>query len=251
MNSWFLGDVGKLAAHLPPIYAELLCEELDLHPGDRVLDAAAGTGVVSIAAARRYCDVTATDLVPGYLEQAARNAAREGLSVATATADVQDLPFGESTFDVALSTFGAMFAADQERAAAELRRVASGRIGLTAWTPDSVIADYARAIAKHLSPPPAPRSPFDWGTEERLRELFPGEIRTTRRRQPFRFPSPGYAIDFFFQWYGPAKAALGALPEPDRPALTADLVEVWQSRNTATDGTLAVHADYLEAVIEL
>ncbi|WP_214320267.1 class I SAM-dependent methyltransferase [Nonomuraea sediminis] len=250
-NPWFLGDLGKLAAHLPPVYAERLCEELDLRPGERVLDAAAGTGVVSVTAARRFCEVTAVDLVPAYLDQARELAAREGLPLAVRVADVQELPFDDGSFDAAVSTFGVMFAADPERAAGELRRVTRGRIGLTAWTPDGVIAEYARTIAKHLQASPPPRSPFAWGTEEGLRELFDGcDIRTAGRRQPFRYPSAAQAVDAFRQWYGPAKAAFAVLPEDRREAMREDMIGVWEAHNRSDDGTLVVDADYLEAVVE-
>lgn len=247
--AWSLGDLGKLAAHFPPIYAELLCEDLDLRPGERVLDAAAGTGTASVAAARRFCEVTAADFVPAVLDRAAELAEGEGLRLTTRVADVQDLPFQDGHFDVVLSTFGVMFAPDQRRAAAELRRVtrAGGRIGVTAWCPDGLIGDYARTIARHVGSPPPTDSPFAWGTEERVRDLL-GDARTTRRAQPFRYPSVEFAIDFFAQWYGPARAAGTRLGERERQALRADLIDVWQARNQAKDGTLVAFADYLQAI---
>jgi ubiquinone/menaquinone biosynthesis C-methylase UbiE len=138
---WSQGDFARAGAE-QVIVGELLCRAIDIHPGERVLDVAAGSGNAALAAARRGASVTATDFVPALLETAARRAQVEGLELETREADAQDLPFPDATFDVVLSTFGVIFAPDQARAAAELLRVCrpGGRIGLTAWTPDSVMA---------------------------------------------------------------------------------------------------------------
>src|SRR5690349_20662967 len=172
---WSLGDFARAGAE-QVIVGELLARAIDIHPGERVLDVAAGSGNAALAAARRGASVTATDFVPALLETAARRAQVEGLELETREADAQDLRFPDATFDVVLSTFGVIFAPDQSRAAAELLRVCrpGGRIGLTAWTPDSVMAAI-QAIAARFAPfPPVPgaRSPIEWGTEARVRELL-------------------------------------------------------------------------------
>ncbi|RJL24711.1 class I SAM-dependent methyltransferase [Bailinhaonella thermotolerans] len=249
---WAQGDLGRLAARFPPLYAELLCEELRLRPGERVLDAGAGTGTASVAAARRFCEVVAVDFVPESLERAALLAAGEGLPLATREADVQELPFPDGHFDAALSTFGVMFAPDQERAAAELLRAVrpGGRVGVTAWTPDGLIGRYARTVAAYVQPPPGLRSPFEWGTEARARELFAGaRVEVRRRAQPFRYPSPAFAVDYFRDWYGPARAAFARLDRDRAEALRADMIAVWRAANESGDDTLVAHADYLEIVV--
>ncbi|GII60648.1 hypothetical protein Skr01_07330 [Sphaerisporangium krabiense] len=250
-RAWSRGDLAKLAAHLPPIYAELLCEEADLRAGERVLDAAAGTGTVALAAARRFCDVVAVDFVPSPLEQAARLAACEDLPLVTHLADVQDLPYEDDAFDAVLSAFGAMFAPDQGRTAGELARVTrrGGRVGVTGWCMAGLIGDYARTIGKYLGSGTG-HSPFAWGTEDRVRELFPdAQIRTAWRGQPFRYPSVEFAVDYFAEWYGPASAAFAALDDAGRRDLRADMIDVWHAHNRATDGTLVAIADYLETIV--
>ncbi|GAB3972502.1 class I SAM-dependent methyltransferase [Actinoallomurus acanthiterrae] len=254
-KAWSAGDLGKLAARMSTLYAELLCEAIRLRPTERVLDVAAGTGTTSIAAARRFCDVVAVDFVGDFLAKATRLAGTEDLELETHEADAQDLPFEDGYFDAVLSTFGIMFAPDQQRVADELIRVVrrSGRIGFTAWTPDGVIGRYARTIGKYLTPPPGVRSPFGWGTEERIRELFGGRIKSVkvaRRAQPFCYPSVEFAVEYFRAWYGPARAAFDRLDEGGRKALQDDMVAVWESANEAGDGSLVAHADYLECVIE-
>jgi ubiquinone/menaquinone biosynthesis C-methylase UbiE len=130
-TTWATGDFGRIGVTLQ-IVGESLCEAADVRSSDTVLDVAAGNGNASLAAARRFATVTSTDYVPELLEQGKRRAEAEGLAMETRTADAEDLPFGDNTFDVALSTFGVMFAPNQPRAATELLRVVKpgGRIGL-------------------------------------------------------------------------------------------------------------------------
>src|SRR5438128_1814803 len=123
------------------VVSELLARAVDVHSGQRVLDVAAGTGNTALAAARRGARVTATDLVPRMLETASRRAAAEGLELDVQVADAQDLPFEDGTFDVVMSSFGAMYAPDQRRTASELIRVCrpGGRIAMANWTPDGLV----------------------------------------------------------------------------------------------------------------
>src|SRR5947209_16274170 len=154
---WSTGDFTRVASRLV-LVGELLCRSIDIHAGERVLDVAAGSGNTAISAARRGAAVTATDFVEPLLSVAAERAALEGLSIATAVADAQSLPFEDETFDVVLSTFGVMFAPDQQRGADELLRVCKpgGRIGLANWTVDGLMASNMSTVGKHSRTPPAP-----------------------------------------------------------------------------------------------
>src|SRR5262245_3187258 len=131
---WSKGDFGRFGALLT-LHGELLAESVDIHPGERVLDVGGGTGTASLAAARRFGNVTCTDFVPELLAQAKQRADAEGLPLDTQVADAQNLPFDDGSFDVVISTFGAMFAPDQKRVADELTRVcrSRGRIGMSNW----------------------------------------------------------------------------------------------------------------------
>ena len=139
-SAWSTGNYAVVGTTLQ-IVGESLCEALDLRAGARVLDVAAGNGNVTLAAARRWCDVTSTDYVAALLDAGRRRADAEGHVVTFREADAEDLPFGDGSFDVVVSTFGVMFTPDQERAARELARVcrSGGVIGLASWTPDSFI----------------------------------------------------------------------------------------------------------------
>ena len=249
---WALGDFARAAAE-QVLVGELLCRAVDIHPGERVLDVAAGSGNAALAAARRGAAVTATDFVPQLLEVAARRAHAEGLDLDTQEADAQALPFADGAFDVVLSTFGVMFAADQSRAAAELLRVCrpGGRIGFTAWTPGSVMAATQAIAARHAPFPPVPgaRSPIEWGTETRVRELLgPGvtdlnaEVLTT----DLCGASPAGRVAFNRTYVGPTMAIFDRLGPADQQTLAGELASCLQQFNRAADGTLVASAEYLQ-----
>jgi SAM-dependent methyltransferase len=249
---WALGGFDRAAAE-QVIVAELLCRAIDIHPGERVLDVAAGSGNAALAAARRGAAVTATDFVPQLLAAAARRAQAEGLDLQTREADAQALPFPDGAFDVVLSTFGVMFAPDQARAAAELLRVcrAGGRIGLTAWTPGSLMATAQATAARFASFPPVPgaRSPIEWGTETRVRELLgPGitELSAQVLATDLCGTSPAGRVEFNRTYVGPTKAIFDRLDPAAQQTLTDELASCLQQFNRATDGTLVASAEYLQ-----
>jgi Methylase involved in ubiquinone/menaquinone biosynthesis len=146
----------------------------DLRAGQKVLDVAAGNGNVTLAAARRWCEVTSTDYVPSLLEGGRARASAEGLKIAFKEADAEALPFDDGAFDAVVSTFGVMFTPNQERAASELLRVCKpgGQIGLANWTPDGFIGQMFKILGKYLPPPAGVKSPALWGTRARLDEIF-------------------------------------------------------------------------------
>src|SRR4029079_13126062 len=121
----------------------------------KVLDVAAGNGMASLAAARRWCDVTSTDYVPALLERGRASAIADGLSSEFREADAESLPFPDASFDAVVSTFGVMFTPNQAQAASELARVGKpgGRIGLANWTPEGFIGQVFKTLGKHLPPP--------------------------------------------------------------------------------------------------
>jgi len=150
--TWASGDYAVVGTTLQ-IVGETLCEALDLRAGSRVLDVAAGNGNASLAAARRFCQVTSTDYVPALLEKGRERATAERLEVEFKVADAERLPMADAEFDATLSVFGVMFTPDHARAAAEMARVtrAGGRIGLANWTPDSFVASSTSATARPIT----------------------------------------------------------------------------------------------------
>ena len=252
-GAWSSGDYAVVGTTLQ-IVGEQLCEALDLRAGSKVLDVAAGNGNATLAAARRWCDVTSTDYVPALLKRGQERAAADHLTVEFREADAEALPFADSSYDVVVSTFGVMFAPDQDKAASELARVckSGGKIGLANWTPQGFIGQLFKTIGKHVAPPAGVKSPALWGTQARLEEMFitkASEISAEPRMFVFRYRSPEHWLDVFKSYYGPMLKAFAALDETGQAALRRDLMTLLGEFNHADDGTVVVHSEYLEAVI--
>ena len=139
-KAWSTGDYGRVGVTLL-MMGEQLAEAVDLRSGQSVLDVACGNGNASLAAARRFCEVTGVDYVPMLLEEGRKRADAEGLAVNFQEGDAEDLPFEDGSFDVVLSTLGVMFAPNQQKAAGELLRVVrpGGTIGMVNWVPDGYV----------------------------------------------------------------------------------------------------------------
>lgn len=252
-GAWSSGDYAVVGATLQ-IVGEELCEALDLRSGQKVLDVAAGNGNVTLAAARRWCEVTSTDYVPALLARGKQRADADGMNIIFKEADAEALPFGDGSFDVVVSTFGVMFTPNQDRAAAELARVCKrgGKIGLANWTPEGFVGQVFKTLGKYLPPPAGARAPALWGTEARLKEMFGASssaIRAERRNFMFRYRSPEHFLDFFRSYYGPMLKAFAALDQANQQKLYQDLMALIGTANRADDGTMVLPGEYLEVVI--
>lgn len=252
--AWSSGDYALIGVTLQGV-GESLAEAIDLRAGQRVLDVAAGNGNFALAAARRGCEVVASDYVPALLEGAARRASAEQLVLGTTIADAERLPFADGWFDVVASTFGVMFTPDQDRAAREMMRVcrSGGRIGLANWTPAGFIGRLFKTIGEFVPPPPEAKSPALWGTEGRLRELFgtdAADIRVAVRHHDFRYRSADEWLDTFRTYYGPMLKAFSVLDDAKRDDLARALRELARSFDRAGDGTLCARGEYLEIVVQ-
>ena len=251
--AWSSGDYAVIGTTLQ-IVGEQLVEAMDLHAGQTVLDVAAGNGNVTLAAARRWCEVTSTDYVESLLARGRKRAEAEGLQVKFQIADAEDLPFADASFDAVVSTFGGMFSPDQDRTAAEMVRVckSGGRIGLANWTPEGFIGNLFRTIGKYLPPPSGVKSPAVWGTRDWVHATFSPAALTIAaepRHFTFRYRSAQHFLDIFRTYYGPVLKAFAALEETGRKALARDIIELVGRFNTSGDETMAVPSEYLEVVI--
>jgi ubiquinone/menaquinone biosynthesis C-methylase UbiE len=251
--AWSSGDYAIVGSTLQ-IVGEQLCESLDLRAGQTVLDVAAGNGNVTLAAARRWCEVTSTDYVPALLERGRARAAADGLKVTFSEADAEALPFADASFDAVVSTFGVMFTPNQDKAAAELLRVckAGGKIGLANWTPEGFVGQLFKTIGKHVPPPVGVKSPALWGTRARITEMFGAgalSIHVEPRHFVFRYRSPQHWLDVFRTYYGPVLKTFAAMPAEAQSSLAGDLLALARQFNRSTDGTLLAPGEYLEIIV--
>lgn len=250
---WSQGDFAKIGL-AAQIVAENLCEAVDLMPGGRVLDVACGAGNGAIAGARRYADAVGLDYVPALLERSRERAAAQGYEIKFVEGDAQELPFEDGSFDYVISTFGAMFAPDQERTAAELLRVcrSGGKVGMANWPPRGLVGGgMFKVVAEHAPPPPGVLPPVLWGTEERLQELFGdgvSDLVLKNREWNFRYRSPEHWLEVFRAYFGPIITAFARVGDEGAQALEDDLLEVMRSANRAGDEAFVAPAEYVEVV---
>jgi len=250
--AWASGDYAVVGTTLQ-IVGEQLCESINLKPGSKVLDVAAGNGNATLAAARRFTDVTSTDYVGALLDKGRDRAEAEHLPVTFAVADVEALPFTDGSFDYVLSTFGVMFAPNHQQSASEMLRVVrrGGHIGLANWTPASFIGQVFKTLGKHVAPPAGVKSPALWGDKQHLEMLFAGHgVSIAERAFNFRYRSAQHFLDVFRTFYGPVHKAFLALDDAGRTALAQDLLKLMGELNQASDGTLLISSAYAEVIVE-
>jgi SAM-dependent methyltransferase len=252
-TAWSAGDYVSVAGSTV-ITSEMLLEAVDIRPGERVLDAACGSGNATIAAARRFAVVTGLDFSPPMLAEARRRLDVERLTATLVEGDVEALPFPDADFDVVVSAFGAMFAPDQRRTAAELLRVCrpGGRIALASWTTDGALGRLFSIASTYVPPTPGVPGPTSWGDPDELRALFGDgvvDLRAVRREFMFRYHSPEHWLAHFREHFGPTRMMFSVLPERMARRLERDLLGIWDDLNRATDGRLIAPVGYLEAVL--
>jgi SAM-dependent methyltransferase len=211
---WAAGDYPSMVETFLLPLGPRLVDACAIAPGMDVLDVAAGTGNASIPAARRGATVTACDLTPELLEAGRRRAEAEGIELAWVEGDAERLPFGDASFDVVMSSIGAMFAPNHQDVADELVRVCrpGGTIGLLSWTPEGMLGALFRTMAPFAPPPPSGAQPPPlWGSEQHLRELLRDRVAMgTLERQVLEITAFGRPRDYgehFKARYGPTIAA--------------------------------------------
>lgn len=251
-DTWSTGDFNEIARQ-NVVMAEALCEAIDPHPSQRVLDVACGSGTAALVAERRYCDVTGIDYVSGLIERARARAQANGQRIDFRVGDAQDVPFPDDSFDVVLSVYGVQFAADQEQAARELLRVCKpgGKIGLAGPIPEGWSGDWFAAHAQYVPPPPDVQSPLRWGTEEGLEELLGAGVRSIendRRTALQYYRSIDHAVEVFSTYFGPTIRALETIDPADQENLLEDLNAVMSRYNRAADRTAIVENQYLQTI---
>lgn len=251
-GAWGSGDYAKIGITLQ-ITGEELCEALDVRAGKTVLDVAAGNGNVSMAAARRFCQVTSTDYVESLLEKGQQRANVCQLPIQFKQADAEALPFDDASYDYVVSTFGVMFAPNQDQCAKELFRVCKpgGKIGMANWTPEGFIGQLFKLIGSYVAPPAGLNPPSRWGSEAFIEQAFADAKHVSTNKKVFhmRFQSAQHWLDLFRDYYGPIHKAFQALDADKAAMFEKDILALVNSLNISGDETLVLPSEYLEVVI--
>jgi SAM-dependent methyltransferase len=233
--TWMAGDFGRIATFTEPT-AMAFIKRRGIKEGMHVLDAACGTGNLAIPAAKAGAYVTGIDIATNLVEAARERARRERLNIRFDEGDVEELPYGDASFDLVVSMFGAMFAPRPERTAAELLRVCrpGGQIAMANWTPRGVIGEQHDVMGRHLPLPPGAASPLEWGDEATVRARLGGgatALRATPVAAPLKFPfSVPETVEFFRTYFGPAQRPLPFSPRSSRRFCGA----TWRASTNAT-----------------
>ncbi len=211
---WASGDYPAMVETFLLPLGPRLVDAVGLQPGQRVLDVAAGTGNASIPAAQAGAAVTASDLTPELLDAGRARAEAAGVELDWAVADAEALPFDDASYDVVMSSIGAMFAPHHQEVADELVRVCrpGGRIALLSWTPEGMLGHLFKTIGPFAPPPPPGAQPPPlWGGEEHLRGLFGDRVEWDMVERGVleitAFERPADYAEHFRTLYGPAIAA--------------------------------------------
>ena len=235
------------------IVGERLCESVPVHAGDRVLDIATASGNTAISAARRRAVVTGVDITTALLDRARQRAAAEGLHIDFQEGDATALSFAEASFDVVMSTFGAIFAPDPERTAAEMARVCrrGGKIAMANWTPEGLLGKLFRLLAMYSPRDAHVDAPVSWGDEAVLnRRLGPyvKDICVRREVVRFRSLSPDHWVEFMKTYFGPAILAFQHSSPEASERLKAEMASLLNEYNAASNGTALAESEYLDIV---
>lgn len=248
--TWMAGDFGQIANHTAP-EAERFVQRLGLKAGQRVLDVACGSGNLAIPAARLGCEVTGVDIATNLVEQARQRAVKEGLKADFVEGDAEALQFPDSSFDVVMTMFGAMFAPRPDITGRELVRVCrpGGLIAMANWTPAGFVGQMFKLSAQFAPPPAGVAPPSQWGVPEMVAQRLGDAVTVESKpiRFDFEFPLPPEGVvEFFKRYFGPTQVAFSRLDSTKQAEFQSELVKHWTAHNKASGDNTRVEVEYLE-----
>jgi SAM-dependent methyltransferase len=252
-QTWAEGDFPKMGVELA-IVGEELCEAIPVHAGDRVLDVGTASGNTAISAARRRAVVTGVDLVPSLLGHAQKRAQAEGFEIDFQEGNAMALSFADASFDVVVSTFGAIFAPDPHETASEMARVCrpGGKIAMANWTPDGMLGKLFRLLARYSASGARVDAPVEWGDEAKLADRlgpYVQDLCVQRRAVRFRALSAELWVEFMRTYFGPAIEAFRYSNSPaSEKALADEMAALIREHNCAQNATVLGNSEYLEIV---
>jgi ubiquinone/menaquinone biosynthesis C-methylase UbiE len=238
---WAIGEYDRVAELILEL-GRVVVSASGVRAGQRVLDVGAGTGNATLPAAATGAEVIATDITPELLAVGQRAAQARGLDVTWQVADAQDLPFPDDSFDVVLSTVGAMFAPDHKATARELLRVCrpGGTVAMANWTPDGAAGRLFQVLGRYL-PEPGPDAgppPTAWGVPEHVAELFGDvDVHTERRTMDLGYTGPPDQLAAYYrEHFAPVIATRADLDPARAEQLDRDLLRFFTEEDAGVPG---------------
>jgi ubiquinone/menaquinone biosynthesis C-methylase UbiE len=261
---WEKGDFTRLAETMRES-GTLLVSKLGIKSGMKVLDLGCGDGTTAIPAARLGADVQGVDIARNLVNAGNRRIKEEGLTnIRISVGDAINLEgIADSSFDLVISIFGAMFAPKPFDVAREMVRVTrqGGRIVMGNWIPNdpTLVAQILKISSSYTPPPPEGFvSPMLWGVESQVIERFgragiaPENISFQRETYTFLGSfSPVAFVQRFKTYYGPTMNAFDAAEKNGKTAqLQKELEELFIRENRSTDpDRISIPATFLKVTV--
>ena len=263
---WEKGDFTEIAAFMRKS-GEVVAESLGITPPLKVLDLGCGDGTTALPMASLGADVLGIDIARNLVDAGNRRAAAAGLKrLKFQEGDASNLQgIADSSFDLTLTMFGAMFAPKPFNVAEEMVRVtkAGGRIVMGNWIPnDPTFVSQVLKISSAFTPPPPEGfvSPMTWGVESHIVERFvqagvPKE-NISMVKDTFYFASPDKSptrfIELFRDFYGPTMNAYEAAQKNGKAQdLHQQLLELANSQNKSKDAGTFIPATFMRVTVSL
>ncbi len=243
----------EMAETLRPAVDHVL-DLLPVRPSMTILDAATGTGIAALEAARRGARVTGVDYAPDLVSEARRAATEAGINdISFDVCDIEQLSYPDDSFDAVVSTFGSIFAPRHDVVASELTRVLrpGGVLIFSSWKPQGPNFRLMTLMAPYVPPPPPTAfSVFDWGMPEYVKALldpYCSTITFADGNVPWLASSPSDAIDMLFKRsLGPTVYLFGTFEAETQLRVHNDAVQLMTS-GLQSDGSVRLDRDYLIA----
>ena len=255
-NTWSAGDFGQIARSYEKGATEFV-SRMQPQTGQNVLDIACGTGNLAFAATKYGARVVGVDIAANLIAQARTRAEHENHDIVFEEGDAENLRYADSSFDLVVTMFGAMFAPRPELVVSEMLRVTrrDGTIAMANWTPTSFVGEMFKVIGSFVPPPKIMPSPLLWGDDETVRNRFGNQVQSIKfekRLIAFEFDlTPDKVVAFWRQYYGPTQRAFDALnDEPQKQEKLQEALEtLWMGSNAAQGSGTLVESEYLEVVV--
>ena len=263
---WEKGDFTQIAGFMRHS-GEAVVKSIGVKPPLRALDLGCGDGTTAVPLARLGAEVVGIDISKNMVDAGKKRAAEAGLPhLRFQEGDACHLQeFGDHSFDLTLSVFGAMFAPKPFEVAREMVRVTKpgGRIVMGNWIPnDPTFVSQLLKVSSAFTPPPPEGfiSPMTWGVEDHIVERF-GKAGVPKEnismvKDTYTFTShdksPEHFIDLFRRYYGPTMNAYEAAQKNGKAEeLHSQLLDLAKAHNKTSGNSTSIPATFMRVTVSV